>query len=206
MGARGSAERTKAEILAAARKLFSERDFKSVTVRDIAAEAGVNHALVHRYFGTKEEMAAEILRREVAELSRRPDDGSDAIQTLDALRAVLENALTEGRGTLELVVRTELSGLAPEDMLEGSSRRLAVLGEWIGSRQQQTGETRRDPKLVSAVVGAALLSFATMPQWLMTSVGLKPEDYEARRDEILDILVDVAAHSAGDHAHSRGGV
>ena len=32
---------------------------------DIAAAAGVTHALVHRYFGTKEEMVAEILRREI---------------------------------------------------------------------------------------------------------------------------------------------
>ena len=32
-----------------------------VSVRQIAAKAGVNHALVHRYFGAKDDMVAAIL-------------------------------------------------------------------------------------------------------------------------------------------------
>ncbi len=52
-GTRDGAERTRAEILAAARKAFSEHGYQRATIRAVAAEAGVDSALVHHYFGTK---------------------------------------------------------------------------------------------------------------------------------------------------------
>ena len=44
---------TRAALLAAARALFSEAGYDQVGVRDVAARAGVNAALVSRYFGSK---------------------------------------------------------------------------------------------------------------------------------------------------------
>jgi TetR/AcrR family transcriptional regulator len=41
------------ELLRAARELFARRDFKSVSVRDIAGAARVNPAMVHYHFGDK---------------------------------------------------------------------------------------------------------------------------------------------------------
>lgn len=45
---------TRGAILVAARRLFSARGLKGASVRQIAAEAGVDPALVHHYFGTKD--------------------------------------------------------------------------------------------------------------------------------------------------------
>lgn len=45
---------TRAAIEAAARKLFAERGFEGASVRGIAAEAGIDPALVIRHFGSKE--------------------------------------------------------------------------------------------------------------------------------------------------------
>jgi len=42
------------EILAAARALFAERGFAGTSIRGVAAAAGVDPALVHHYYGTKE--------------------------------------------------------------------------------------------------------------------------------------------------------
>jgi AcrR family transcriptional regulator len=47
---------TRAEILDAARRQFGERGYDGTTIRAIAAEAGVNQALVHHFFGTKEQI------------------------------------------------------------------------------------------------------------------------------------------------------
>ena len=58
---RGGREQTTAAILDAAEKLFAERGFTAVTVRDIAAEAGVSHALVHRYLGSKQDVYRAML-------------------------------------------------------------------------------------------------------------------------------------------------
>ncbi|WP_272902676.1 TetR family transcriptional regulator [Nocardioides sp. WS12] len=45
---------TRAAIEAAGKKLFAERGFEGASVRGIAAEAGVDPALVIRHFGSKE--------------------------------------------------------------------------------------------------------------------------------------------------------
>lgn len=47
---------TRDRILAAAREEFSERGYDKTSVRGIAKAAGVDSALVHHYFGTKEQV------------------------------------------------------------------------------------------------------------------------------------------------------
>ena len=54
-----SASRTRAEILAAARARFGASGFERTTMRAVAADAGVDAALVMRYFGNKEALFAE---------------------------------------------------------------------------------------------------------------------------------------------------
>ncbi|MEV1287602.1 TetR family transcriptional regulator [Micromonospora sp. NPDC049679] len=47
---------TREAILAAAREAFAERGFDAASIRAIAAGAGVDPALVHHYFGTKDQL------------------------------------------------------------------------------------------------------------------------------------------------------
>jgi AcrR family transcriptional regulator len=49
-----NAENTKAEILGVARLVFCERGYEAAGTREIAERAGVNIALISRYFGSKE--------------------------------------------------------------------------------------------------------------------------------------------------------
>lgn len=53
---------TRTRILEAARELFSHHGYDDVGMRDIGRAAGVDAALVSRYFGSKEELFAEVLR------------------------------------------------------------------------------------------------------------------------------------------------
>jgi AcrR family transcriptional regulator len=52
----------RAQILACARRLFSERHYQAVSTEDIAREAGVARGLLHHYFGTKRELFLEVVR------------------------------------------------------------------------------------------------------------------------------------------------
>lgn len=54
-------ERTRDIILAAARELFAADSYDDVGLRDIGEAAGVDAALVNRYFGSKEALFAEAL-------------------------------------------------------------------------------------------------------------------------------------------------
>ena len=47
-------EKTKESILAAATRLFSKRGYENTSIRDVASEAGIDPALVIRYFKNKD--------------------------------------------------------------------------------------------------------------------------------------------------------
>ncbi|MEV8637213.1 TetR family transcriptional regulator [Streptosporangium sp. NPDC051023] len=64
----GSAD-TRGEILAAARETFAEKGFDKATVRAIARRAGVDPAMVHHYFASKEGMFVAAM-----ELPINPED------------------------------------------------------------------------------------------------------------------------------------
>ena len=55
-GRRPGAPDTRAQVLDAARASFAEKGFRATTIRAVAATAGVDPALVHHYFGTKDNL------------------------------------------------------------------------------------------------------------------------------------------------------
>ncbi len=63
-------EGAREKILASAAQLFSEHGFNGVSVRDIAASAGVNSALVGYYFGGKQGLLAEVYMRHCTPLTQ----------------------------------------------------------------------------------------------------------------------------------------
>ncbi|HET9841164.1 MAG TPA: TetR family transcriptional regulator [Nocardioides sp.] len=55
-GRRPGAPDTRSTILDAARAAFGEKGFAGTTIRAVASSAGVDAALVHHYFGTKDDL------------------------------------------------------------------------------------------------------------------------------------------------------
>lgn len=55
-GRRPGAPATRAAILVAAREAFAAAGFAGTTIRGVATAAGVDAALVHHYFGTKDQL------------------------------------------------------------------------------------------------------------------------------------------------------
>src|ERR1700688_2819705 len=71
---RRNAEATRAAILEAAKAQFARSGYDLTSLRDIAADAGADVALIKRYFGGKESLFTEALKA-----SFRPDflEGTD---------------------------------------------------------------------------------------------------------------------------------
>ena len=65
---------TRGSILSAARSEFGNKGYHQATIRSIAAEAGVDPALVHHYFGTKEDLFAASI-----DLPLRPTELADTV-------------------------------------------------------------------------------------------------------------------------------
>jgi AcrR family transcriptional regulator len=88
---------TRTAILAAAERLYAERGFGDVTLRDIVAEANVNLAAVNYHFGSKDELIAELFvtrslalnRERLAELKAAEDAGGGRAPIDAVLRALV---------------------------------------------------------------------------------------------------------------------
>ncbi len=191
---RGDSDVTKAEILKAARKLFAAQGILAVSVRDVAKEAGVTHGLVHHYFGTKEQLTEEVIRREVTfggeVLLSNPIDAS--ADSLEVMRQVLRMFLTEANSSAMLLARAELTGFEPEKMMpEDHPTALRIMAQRFAELQEQMKPDvpHKDPALVSVFLGAAVFGLITMHPWLMAAADLRPEDYESRIDELVDIAI-----------------
>ena len=77
-----NAAQTRADILAAARRRFATEGFERTTLRAIAADVGVDAALVIRYFGSKQDLFATAteFKIELPDLTGAdPDDIADML-------------------------------------------------------------------------------------------------------------------------------
>jgi AcrR family transcriptional regulator len=90
-------DQTRTAILAAAERLYAERGFGDVTLRDIVAEANVNLAAVNYHFGSKDELIAELFvtrslalnRERLAELKAAEEEGGGRAGIDAVLRALV---------------------------------------------------------------------------------------------------------------------
>jgi AcrR family transcriptional regulator len=55
-------------IISAAERVFAKKAFNAVTIRDIAKEAGISHALIYRYFPDQQSLFVEACIRRGAEI------------------------------------------------------------------------------------------------------------------------------------------
>lgn len=86
---RRNAAATRQALLSAARTLMSEHGIEGTSTRDVAAAAGVNQALVYRYFGSKEALFAEAAGRD----AETDEDFASEIPLADVPRRMLERLL-----------------------------------------------------------------------------------------------------------------
>jgi AcrR family transcriptional regulator len=94
-------DQTRTAILAAAERLYADRGFGDVTLRDIVAEANVNLAAVNYHFGSKDELIAELFvtrslalnRERLRELRAAEDRGGSRAGIADILRALVGPSL-----------------------------------------------------------------------------------------------------------------
>ncbi|WP_407175262.1 TetR/AcrR family transcriptional regulator [Bradyrhizobium sp. STM 3562] len=96
-----ASDQTRSAILAAAERLYADRGFGDVTLRDIVAEANVNLAAVNYHFGSKDELIAELFvtrslqlnRERLRQLRAAEEKGGGVADISDILRALIGPSL-----------------------------------------------------------------------------------------------------------------
>lgn len=85
------------QILACARRLFSERNYAAVSTSEIAREAGVARGLLHHYFGTKRDLYLEVVRT----IMRMPSNPVPLQRPGRGLELVISESVDRWLGMLE---------------------------------------------------------------------------------------------------------
>jgi AcrR family transcriptional regulator len=129
------AEATRGRILAAAMDRFARLGYESASLREIAADAGVDVALIARYFGGKEGLFTEALKASIHPRFTRDWDRANLAREIAAHMADGPRD-DEGRHhSFQFLLRAATSPTtAPLLNLAVQERFLGPLGDWLGGK------------------------------------------------------------------------
>jgi len=170
-----------------------------VTTRDIAARAGVQQSLIHRHFGTKQDLVREV----VATIALRytavvASAGDDVVAGFDR---AFDFTLAEGSGPLDLVaaVNKERAGQSSQ-AFPGAAVHLTQLRTAM-QRQSRRAVSSSTPPIDPRFVGAAAMAFssgwAAMEDWLCAAFELDDMPRDEVRAQMRAILEDLVVRHAG---------
>ena len=196
-------------MLRAAEELFARHGFEDVSVRQIAAKAGVSHALVHRYLGTKREILEAVLARH----EKRMVEGAAGVTTLrEAALAMLRENRQYPVPTVSIIARAVMDGL-PYGLVEGATCADALIE--LARRQAEAdvprvGHPNIDPRILVAGIVALTIGWFTVEDWLVQAVGLDQvvdKSPQAALELLAMCLIDVAlpeGEGEGGQVNGRG--
>lgn len=155
-------------ILSAARKLFAEKDFRSVTVRQIAKEAGVSPGTIYRYYENLDGLFLDVFFAGAREIIELFDDEYEKKSGCSLLRfcEIYISYLNENMTFYQMMSHFMLGGkLAPEaiERLNPIMRELMDRVETIVKEAGLQGETRLVSHALFSSLNGIMISYAQYP-------------------------------------------
>ena len=184
------ASATRGSLLAAAQLLFGQKGYERTTTREIGVAAGVDPALIVRYFGSKADLYLAAVAADRLDDRSGPAD-ADALEApfrdLDEVaRTVLRRTAAHGPGPLlQSLVRDDAS---PEIRAAATARLVRRMVEPLTAEYAAAGADR--PALRAQVAVAAVLGTG-----LGRSLGWFEELHAADPDELAALLVEALGTS-----------
>jgi AcrR family transcriptional regulator len=171
-------------LLQAAQTLFGQQGFESTAIREIGEKAGVDAALIARYFGSKADLYIAAV---VAE------DGEGVPIEYEGLEHMADVMVTRAdRGgpgpILQAIVRSDTSADILDAALDRVARRL--VGPLVADMRAQ-GVDR--PELRAELAVSALFGFS-----LGRSLGWFDEIRSAPRTEVVALIIDALGAITGE--------
>jgi AcrR family transcriptional regulator len=194
---RRNAAATREAILASARRAFAQAGYDGAGVREIAAGAGVTAMLVNRYFGSKEQLFAEVIAATMAE------------PTILTAQNLASPRLGETiAATLLDITRTEATPLEGFQIMlrSASSKRAAEIGREQIEKGHQKAMTAALGGDLAPQRAALVLSLVAGFQVMRQMIGLsaltdaKPEDLAKILGPVFQQLIDGERPGSGKRA------
>lgn len=156
-GRRPGKSRTREAILEAARAAFAQSGYDHATIRDIAAAAGVDPALVHHYFGEKEALfvaALELPFGPETILATMTDGDPERIGERIASMLLLLWDSSETRSPLMALVRSAVSNESAARMVREFMA--AAVFTRVASKLGMPDARLRANLVVTQIIGLAI--------------------------------------------------
>ena len=173
--------------------LLAERGPAALSVRDIAAHAGVNHGLVHRHFGSKQALVRAALDRLAGELYETAGAASRDVAGLSALFT----ATAQHESYWRALARTVLDGEAPRAF----QSRFPTFRRVIDTLQdmQRNGVLTKDVEapLLTAGIGALVLGWLVFEPFLVAATDLDRRDRDENRAALLAAMLTILSRLGG---------
>jgi AcrR family transcriptional regulator len=164
-----SKERDVTRLVSAATDALIERGPAAVSLREIAAKAGVNYGLIHQYVGTKEDLLRLVIRHGSADAAAR-------MATARTLDEALDYLLDPVAPTpyLLMFARIILDG---HDLaaMQGRSPALLELVDRLAERRSGPDggpSAARDDAVTAAALVSAMMGWRLFDRFLQRAVGL----------------------------------
>lgn len=188
------AEETRARILAATDQLFGDLGFDATSTRDIAERSGVNKALIHYHFGSKDELLVALLddyyaRLTQALLSAMGRSTELEEQALDFLDAYAD-FLAQNRSFCSIVQREVASGRHVDKIVEGTLPVFQRSAQWLGQLGADAPRGLELEQLFVSVYGMVVtyFTFGRVLQRLGGKDPFSPEALEARKHHVRTVV------------------
>lgn len=200
-------------ILESADELFAEIGFDATTTREIAARAGVNKALIHYHFESKDQLLERLLARYyddlAAVLAVTLQAEGDLRTRFGALLDAYLDFLVEHQNFSRIVQREASGGRHQGFISDRMTPLFAMAMAAIDERYPTAGDSGLDPAdLLTSFYGMVVSAFAYrgVLVHLLGDDPLGAELVEARRRHLHTMLDLVFAALDGDHgvAPTRG--
>jgi AcrR family transcriptional regulator len=171
-------------LLGAAQTLFGQQGFERTTIREIGEEAGVDAALIARYFGSKADLYVAAV---VAEDTEGPPIEYDGLKHI--VDVMITRADRRGPGPiLQAIVRSDTSADILDAALDLIARRLV---DPLVANMSAQGVDR--PQLRAEVAASVLFGFS-----LGRSLGWFEEFRSASRDEVVALILGALGAITGE--------
>lgn len=172
------AEATREAILASARRAFALSGYDGAGVRDIAAGAGVTAMMVNRYFGSKEQLFAEVVEDTMTQGSLIAGGIMDQPEPGKALARALVKMTRADATPMDGFLITFHSASSPLAAEIGRDKIAAHHLETVAASLQGTQRAER-----AALILAMISGFQVMRQMIAL-----PDLADADEDELAELL------------------
>lgn len=167
-------EEVRSALIRAGAELFASRGLSAVSVRDVAERAGVNHGLVHHYFGSKDDLLREVVHELAEELLQKTSMAFDELFE------------TSGRtGLFRIMARLILDGYDPKRFVMKHPLFERIHSFAVQAKEAGFLREDLDPRLVTAMGIAMHLGWMVFEPHLLDSAGYSKKDRKALQREVF---------------------